>query len=388
MSKGDASLDFSFRVKGCVGPRRTGRLDTPHGSIPTPAFVPVATQAAAPYLSPDDLVAAGSRALLVNGLYVALRPSVALVSDAGGLHRFMGWPRPIVTASGSFQLRVRGQAAGGPVAERIDAAGATIVSHVDGSRHRWTPEASADAQARLGADVALALSVQTGAGEDDRALRDAVDRSLAWNERALRAHLRNREARASAAALFGVVQGGGDVAARRRCGAALAAMPFDGFAVGGRFGGADPEVAHEALRSALDVLPEDRPRHVLVASSLADVLRAVDAGADLVSATFPTRLAKQGAVLMPDGERYSIADPAYATDRTPPVGGCPCPLCATFSRGYLHHLFEAEEMLGPRLLGIHNLRTVQRAIVAHGRHVVPTPQGAGERDRPRPPAGG
>lgn len=364
MPDADATPRFDFHLT--PGSRRSGVLTTPRGSIRTPAFLPVATQAAAPYLGPDDLVSAVGTALLVNALHVALRPGVDLVARvSGGLHRFMGWERPIITASGSFQVRVRGQPAGGPVAERIDDDGATIISHVDGARRRWTPEASVEAQARLGADVALALSQQTGVGEDERRLRDAVDRSLGWNERSLRAHQRLRGAGAAAGALFAVVQGGGSVDERRRCARALAAMPFDGFAVGGRFGGVGPEAAQEALRAALDALPEDRPRHVLVAKGLADVLRAVEAGADLVSATFPTRLAKQGVVLAPDGGRLSIADHAFAQDRSPPVAGCPCPLCATFSRGYLHHLFAADEMLGPRLLGIHNLHTVVRAVESH-----------------------
>ncbi len=343
-------------------------LRTMHGDLALPLFLPVATQAAVPHIGPDDLRAVGCTALLVNALYVALRPGVDLVVQAGGLHRFMGWNGPIATASGSFQLRVGTRATTAPVAERLDDTGATIISHVDGSRHRWTPEVSIETQHKLGSDVMLALSQQTDPGMEQVRLRQAVDRTLRWNERSLAAYLR-LQARDDAQQpvgqvpnrplLFAVVQGGADPEQRRRCAVALAGQPFDGFAIGGKLG--DGAQASEALQAALEALPPDKPHYLLATRSPDEAGHAIALGADLASGTFPTKLAQQGKLLADNGH-LNISDAPYERDGRPPVADCPCPLCTHFSRAYLHHLFKAHEMLAPRLAGIHNLHTVQRAI--------------------------
>jgi len=318
----------------------------------TPLFVPVATQGAVRHLGPDDLAGTGSAVLLVDALHLGLRPGIDVVSTPGELHRFMGWTGPLITMSGSFRLRSAAGTAAEPTALRIDDAGATVVSHVDGARIAWSPERSIGDQHRLGADIVLASSQQTWGTDSPGDLHAAVNRTLLWNERSLSTWSGHGD-------MFGVVQGGVSIEERQRCAAALSALPFRGFAVGGHLG-VGPDVT-AALRGALGPLPEERPRAVLTAPSLRGVLDALHLGADLVSASFPIELAERGTLLIGEG-LLDITDGAYAWDLTAPVAGCSCVLCSTFTRAYLHHLFVAHEMLAPRLAGIHNLHTVHAAV--------------------------
>ena len=331
---------------------RSGVLSIGGSRIATPAFLPVATQGAVPYLGSDDLTSVGCAAMLTNALYLALRPGVDLIERAGGLQRFIGWPGMIVTGSGSFQLRKRQPDTNGPVAATVDESGATMLSHVDGSRLRWRPEDSIHLQCRLGADLTLALTPHTGPDDDAAGLRHKVDRAIRWNARSFAALEKGR-------ALLGVVQGGASVAERQRCAAELAALGAFGYAVGGALGiGAG---AHDALAAAIQPLPAQRLRYVLVARSVDDVRRAVMLGADLVSGSFPIQQARRG-LFFTEETPIDLTESLFANDRQGPVANCSCPVCSDFSRAYLHHLFRANEMLGPRLAGIHNLFMVQRVM--------------------------
>lgn len=313
-----------------------------HGTVETPVFMPVGTQATVKTLVPDELARAGARVLLANTYHLCLRPGVELIRRAGGLHRFMAWNGALLTDSGGFQIVSLADLA------RLDDDGVTFRSHIDGSQHRFTPETAIDAQESIGADIAMAFDQPIRWGASREEAQEAADRSAAWAERCLRAHRRADQQ------VFGICQGGFDPADRRESAQRLASLGFQGNAVGGLSVGEPKDLLGPLLDASLSALPEDRPRYVMGVGAPEDLIDAIGRGADMFDCVLPTRLGRNGAYFHPEGRR-NILNARYRDDLAPLVPGCDCPACQTFSTAYVHHLFRAREILGLRLLSLHNI---------------------------------
>jgi queuine tRNA-ribosyltransferase len=331
---------------------RTGRLETPHGVVETPAFLPVATHGAIRGLDPTELAELGARALLANTYHLSLRPGEEVIRRLGGLHRFMGWDRPILTDSGGFQVFSLGALFS--CAEE----GVRYRSPVDGSEHAMTPESCIGIQEALGADLIVTLDVFEGIPEDggpgDRGrARELAARTLRWAERGRAAHARPDQM------LFGIVQGGGFPELRAEGAKRTAELGFRAFAIGGLGVGEAPDLRRELLAAAVGSLPEAAPRYVMGIGPPADLLAAVALGADLFDCVIPTRHARHGAVFTSRG-RVQIRNSAWRDDPGPLDAACDCRVCRRFSRAYLRHLVLSREMLGPRLLAHHNLAFFMR----------------------------
>ena len=347
MSPFDSSTPVSFAMTASDGAARAGLLETPHGPVATPGFMPVGTRASVRALGPDDLGDCGAEMVLANTYHLMLRPGAATVERLGGLHGFMSWPGPILTDSGGFQVFSLG-----PV---IDEEGITFRSTYDGSVVRMTPEDSVEIQERLGADVAMVLDHLVGLPAPRDAVREAMERTLRWSERALAAHRREDQA------LFGIVQGGTDPDLRAESAAATAALGFPGIAIGGLSVGEGPAERNRALEAVVAELPASRVRYVMGLGDTEGVLDAVARGCDLFDCVWPTRLARHGKVLTAAGD-FSIRRAEFAADPRPIDESCPCLTCRRFSRGYLRHLKTTGELLAHRLLSIHNLTYTLRLL--------------------------
>jgi queuine tRNA-ribosyltransferase len=325
------------------GRARLGRLGTPHGLIETPQFMPVGTQATVKSLSPADLRAAGAQVILGNTYHLSLRPTAERIAALGGLHRFMAWDGPILTDSGGFQVFSLAHL------RRVDDDGVTFASHLDGSTHRLTPERAIEIQERLGSDIAMTFDQLVDPGLPRGEVSDAMDRTHRWAERSLAAHTRRDQA------VFGIVQGGVDAELRRTSARAIAALPFDGIAIGGLSVGeskaqmaATLEVVGEALESDL------RPRYLMGVGAPVDFFTAVEHGIDLFDCVLPTRVARTGQVWT-DAGRLNLRNARFLDDPAPIDPDCQCETCRTFSRAYIAHLFRADELLGYRLATLHNV---------------------------------
>jgi queuine tRNA-ribosyltransferase len=322
---------------------RAGRLHLPHGIVETPQFMPVGTNATVKSLDPDDLVAAGATIVLANTYHLYLRPGHERIARLGGLHRFMGWDRPILTDSGGFQVVSLGDL------RQVDDDGVTFRSHLDGSTHRLTPEASMAIQEALGADVAVAFDQPVFPSSARSVVAEATERTHRWAERSLGAHRRPDQA------LFGVIQGGLDPELRADSTRFIASLPFDGLNIGGLAGDETAEQRRAALDVVVPLLADDpRPRYLMGLGSPADLLDAVDQGVDLFDSVLPSRVARTGQVWVPGG-KLNLRNAALLDDPAPIQEDCPCPACRRFSRAYLAHLFRARELLGYRLATCHNL---------------------------------
>jgi queuine tRNA-ribosyltransferase len=322
-------------------------LETPHGVVETPAFMPVGTQATVKGILPEQLAATGTRMILANTFHLALRPGENVVAAAGGLHRFMGWDGPILTDSGGFQvfsLAAR---------NRVTDAGVTFRSHIDGRTLELTPESATSIQEALGADVAMCLDHCPALPASREAIAEAVRRTIAWAARCKAAHRRADQA------LFGIVQGGPHADLRAECTDALLAMDFDGYAVGGVSVGEGHEEIRRALAVTTHLLPEDRPRYLMGVGRPRDILEAVSTGIDLFDCVMPTRNGRN-ATCFTDAGQVKLRNAAHRNDFRPIEPGCDCVACRRFSRSYLRHLFMAREMLGPILASIHNVTYLQR----------------------------
>ncbi|MGE5754780.1 MAG: tRNA guanosine(34) transglycosylase Tgt [Planctomycetaceae bacterium] len=326
---------------------RRGRLTTLHGTVETPAFLPVGTQATVKGVTPDQLRGTGTRMVLANTYHLALHPGEDVVAAVGGLHRFMGWDGPILTDSGGFQafsLAAR---------SKVTEAGVTFRSHRDGRLLELTPERAVAIQQALGADVAMCLDHCPALPASTEALAGAVARTIRWAERCKAAHTRTDQA------LFGIVQGGGDADLRAACAEALRALDFDGYAVGGVSVGEGRAQVREALDVTTHLLPADRPRYLMGVGRPQDILDAVATGIDLFDCVLPTRNGRNATCLTDRGP-VKLRNAAHRTDPRPIEPGCDCLACRRFSRAYLRHLFLAKEMLGPILASIHNVAYLQR----------------------------
>jgi queuine tRNA-ribosyltransferase len=326
-----------------VGHARLGRIVTPHGAIDTPQFMPVGTQATVKSLAPGDLHAAGAQMILGNTYHLNLRPTAERIARLGGLHRFMGWDRPILTDSGGFQVFSLADL------RRVDDDGVTFTSHLDGSTHRLTPERAMEIQALLGSDVAMAFDQLVDPGQPRAQVAEAMERTHRWAERSLAARGRPDQA------VFGIVQGGVDPELRHASVGAIAGLPFDGIAIGGLSVGESKAQMAATLAVVAESLGDDaRPRYLMGVGSPVDFFTAIEHGIDLFDCVLPTRVARTGQVWT-DAGRLNLRNAAFMDDPEPIDPDCACEACRNHSRAYLAHLFRARELLAYRLASVHNV---------------------------------
>ena len=338
---------FSFEVTHTCGSARRGVLATPHGPVNTPAFMPVGTAGSIKGVTPVQLRATGTQIILANTYHLQLRPTAEVVRDLGGLHRFMGWDGPILTDSGGYQVF---SLAG---INRVADEGVEFRSHIDGSPMRLDPRIAIDVQNKLGADIIMAFDQCPPLPSDAEAIRAAVDRTIRWARECKGFHRRADQA------LFGIVQGGLDVQERGRCTQALLDIGFDGYAVGGLSVGESRQEMLDVLGPVVSLLPADRPRYLMGVGTPGDILAAVSLGVDIFDCVLPTRNGRNSEAFTSTGV-LKMRNQKHRLDEDPFEPGCDCEACTRFSRGYIRHLFNAGEMLGPTLTSIHNLRFYQR----------------------------
>ncbi len=336
------------------GAARAGVLHTPHGPVDTPGFMPVGTRGTVKAIDARDLAEVGAQMVLANTYHLMLRPGSGRVARLGGLHRFMAWEHPILTDSGGYQIF--------SLDARVDEDGVRFRSTYDGAAVSLTPEDAVAVQEELGPDVAMVLDVLVGLPAPREVVEGAMARTLRWAERALAAHSRPDQA------LFGIVQGGVDVELRGHSARETAALGFPGFGIGGLSVGEPPPERNAALAAAVAELPADRVRYVMGLGDTAGVLDSIARGADLFDCVWPTRLARHGKALTRTGD-LSIRRAEFAADDTPSDPDCRCLTCRTYSRGYLRHLRLTGELLGHRLLSVHNL-TYTLGLMAEARAAI------------------
>lgn len=377
---------------------RAGIITTPHGIIETPAFIPVGTKATIKALTPEQVNELGAQAVLANTYHLFLQPGDELVAKAGGLHNFMNWQKPMVTDSGGFQVFSLGAAYGkdiskitkitdpslmiperfddsdAPKLATIDRDGVTFKSHLDGSMHYISPEKSVQIQHNLGADIIFAFDECTSPTEDDRYQSDALMRTHAWAKRCLVEHVKLSEEKvsqndANQIALFGIVQGGRNESLRKESAKIISEMRvpglvngkdaqgndaqigFDGFGIGGSFAKEDMS---SAVKWVNEILPEDKPRHLLGIGEPEDLFMGIENGVDMFDCVAPTRNARNGSLYTHDG-KVNLLNAQYKDDFSPLEKDCGCYTCKNYTRAYLSHLFRSKEMLGGTLGTIHNL---------------------------------
>jgi queuine tRNA-ribosyltransferase len=343
---------FSFQIGATDGAARTGAIRMRRGEIRTPAFMPVGTAATVKAMKPADVRAAGADIILGNTYHLMLRPGAERVARLGGLHRFMGWQRPILTDSGGYQVMSLSE-----LTKRSEE-GVAFKSHLDGAKHMITPERSTEIQRLLGADLVMAFDelVPTTATRDVQAA--AMERSMRWARRSRDAFL-GGGAHAEAAAQFGIQQGALDQDLRRQSAEALIEIGFDGYAVGGLAVGEGQEAMFGVLDYAPSQLPADWPRYLMGVGKPDDIVGAVERGIDMFDCVLPTRSGRNGQAFTWSGP-LNIRNARFAEDQEPLDPECGCPVCAQWSRAYLHHLVRAGEMLGAMLMTEHNLRFYQQ----------------------------
>lgn len=342
-----------FRLElDAVDPRtgaRAGRWITPHGVVPTPAFMPVGTRAAVKGLQPRDLKEAGVQMVLANTYHLALRPGADVVAELGGLHHFMNWDGPILTDSGGFQVFSLAKLA------RLNDEGVVFRSHIDGSLFELTPEKAVRIQQQLGADCIMCLDECPPHNVDEERLRKAVERTTLWAQRCREAHRQDNQA------LFGIVQGGTHRRLRECSAEGLVRLDFPGYAVGGLSVGEEPQEMYATLDFTVPLLPPDKPRYLMGVGRPEDILEAVLRGIDLFDCVMPTRNGRN-ATAFTSGGLVKIRNQQYQRDAAALDAECNCPVCRGYSRAYLRHLFVTGEMLGPILLSLHNIAFYQQLL--------------------------
>ncbi|MCL2150278.1 MAG: tRNA guanosine(34) transglycosylase Tgt [Dehalococcoidia bacterium] len=325
---------------------RSGKLYTAHGTIFTPVFMPVGSQATIKALTPDEVYMCGYNILLSNTYHLYLRPGVENIKALGGLHRFMRWEGAILTDSGGYQVFSLA------ALNKVTDDGVSFRSHLDGNIHIITPERAVALQEVLGADIIMALDEPSPVDAPVAKVRQAMERTHRWARRCLDTHT-------TAQQLFAIVQGGFSPELRRESATTLAELDFPGYALGGLSLGEPKEVMWEMTATAVACLPKDKPRYLMGVGSPEDFVQAVELGIDMMDCALPTRVARNGALFTADG-RINIGNAIYRTQADPVEASCDCYTCRNFSAAYMHHLFHAHELLAYRLATIHNLRFMAR----------------------------
>jgi queuine tRNA-ribosyltransferase len=344
-------MTFYFETIKTQNRARAGVLHTPHGDLLTPVFAPVGTQATVKAVPPRDLREIGATLVLSNTYHLYLRPGDGIVREMGGLHEFMRWERPMLTDSGGFQVFSLAKI------NRIDDEGVTFSSHIDGSKHRFTPESSIKIQENLGADIIMCFD-QCPVPTDRAIVEAAVKRTTAWAARCREAH-----PDMTTQALFGIQQGGIFPDLREQSTLGLLPNDFPGYAIGGLAVGESKADMYRTLDACVPLLPEDKPRYLMGVGAPDDLAEAILRGVDIFDCVLPTRIARHGAAFTPDGT-MNMANLAHARDPRPIDPDCDCPCCAEFSRAYVRHLVKAKELLAHYLLSVHNIRFLIRHVEA------------------------
>lgn len=336
--------NFQYVVEATQGSARAGTFQTPHGAIHTPVFMPVGTQATVKAVTPEQLSDIGASIILSNTYHLYLRPGADLIQELGGLHKFMHWERAILTDSGGYQVfSLNGL-------RKIDEDGVTFRSHLDGSTHRFTPEASIAVQEQLGADIIMAFDECADPSDFEYNLR-AMQRTHRWAERCLAAKTRPDQA------LFGIVQGGVFPELRERSAAFISSLGFPGHAIGGLSVGESKQEMLAAIEVVNAVLPAEKPRYLMGVGTPYDLIEGIRRGVDMFDCVLPTRLARHSAAQTLSG-RMNLMNAQYARDEHPIDEACTCYTCRYYSRAYLRHLIRAREMLSATLISIHNIHTL------------------------------
>jgi len=334
----------SFQVTATDGEARAGMLQTAHGELRTPAFMPVGTKATVKMVDPVELRALGAEILLGNAYHLHFRPGEDVIAELGGLHQFMGWDGPILTDSGGYQVfSLR------DTILEVDEQGVTFRSVYDGNEERFTPESVADIQAKLGSDIAMCLDVCAPAGGRREDLVDAVRLTTLWAAR------QRQAPRAPGQLLFGIAQGATDQELRRRSIEEIVELGFDGHALGGLSVGEERNPMFETVAGAAPLLPAEKPRYFMGIGDPEGMLEVIERGVDMFDCVLPTRMGRTGTALTSTG-RLNLKNARFARDQRPLDERCDCPACSRFTRAYIRHLVNQQELFGLRLLTLHNLR--------------------------------
>jgi len=347
MNSGTAD-GFRFDLQRTDGQARTGLISTTRGAIRTPAFMPVGTAATVKAMLPESVRATGADILLGNTYHLMLRPSAERIARLGGLHQFMGWDRPILTDSGGFQVMSLADL------RKLSEDGVTFRSHIDGSRHRLSPERSMEIQALLGSDIVMCFDECPALPAPRTRIADSMRMSMRWAQRS-----RDAFGDRPGHALFGIQQGGLEEDLREESAEALIATEFDGYAIGGLAVGEGQQAMFRVLDFAPQQLPVDKPRYLMGVGKPEDIVGAVKRGVDMMDCVLPSRSGRTGQAFTPRGT-INIKNARHADDPRPLDETCDCPACRTYSRAYLHHVFRAQEIIASMLLTWHNLRYYQR----------------------------
>jgi queuine tRNA-ribosyltransferase len=347
---------FAFTIHATDGKARTGTIQMRRGEIRTPAFMPVGTAATVKAMKPESVRATGADIILGNTYHLMLRPGAERVARLGGLHKFMNWPRPILTDSGGYQVMSLSDL------RKITEEGVTFASHLDGSRHMLSPERSMEIQRLLGSDIVMAFDECPRADQDREVIAKSMAMSMRWARRSRDAFDAGEE-HAEGAALFGIQQGALDEGLRRESADALSAIGFDGYAIGGLAVGEGQEAMFAALDFAPGQLPGDRPRYLMGVGKPDDLVGAVERGVDMFDCVLPSRSGRNGQAFTWNGP-LNLRNAKHAEDTAPLDQRCNCPTCGTYSRAYIHHLIKAGEILGPMLMTEHNLSFYQQLMQA------------------------
>jgi queuine tRNA-ribosyltransferase len=343
----DMAAGFSFTTLATDGAARTGLITTPRGDIRTPAFMPVGTAATVKAMLPESVRATGADILLGNTYHLMLRPGAERIAALGGLHRFMNWPRPILTDSGGFQVMSLG-----PL-RKLTEEGVRFASHLDGSKHMLTPERSMEIQRLLGSDIVMAFDECPALPATEAEVAKSMRLSMRWAQRS-----RDAFGDRPGHALFGIMQGGVTRELREESAAALRGIGFDGYAVGGLAVGEGQETMFSVLDYAPDFLPEDRPRYLMGVGKPDDIVGAVERGIDMMDCVLPSRSGRTGQAWTARGP-VNMRNARHKDDQRPLDEDCDCPACRAYSRAYLHHVVKADEIIGSMLLTWHNLHYYQ-----------------------------
>ena len=343
---------FDFTIAATDGAARTGVITMQRGEIWTPAFMPVGTAATVKAMRPEEIRASGADIILGNTYHLMLRPGAERVAKLGGLHKFMGWERPILTDSGGYQVMSLSELT------KVTEEGVAFASHLDGSRHMLSPERSVEVQRLLDSDIVMQFDQLVPTISTAQVQREAMERSIRWAKRSREEFERGGE-HAERAAIFGIQQGALDEPLRKASADGLIDIGFDGYAVGGLAVGEGQEAMLGCLDFAVDMLPQDKPRYLMGVGKPDDIVEAVIRGIDMFDCVLPTRSGRTGQAFTADGP-LNLRNARFAEDQKPIEPDCPCPACTTFTRAYVHHLVKSGEILGAMLMTQHNLWFYQR----------------------------